>query len=687
MLSYSEIDLNQDGTMDLFVFDRSGDKITTYINIGTPNQVAYVLAPQYVYSFPLLHDWALLRDYNCDGKNDIFTCTVAGFSVYENTSTMAAGLQFQMREPLVNTDRSPNSSHFIGNLLVSAIDLPSIRDMDGDGDLDILTFSNGGGQIEYHVNMSMENYGVCDSIEYEVRSNCWGKIQENSSNASIVLNQGCLPVPIAQHAGDDQRSLHSGSCLECFNFDGDTVQDVLIGDVGSPNVAYIHNSTWPDSAIIDYVDQTYPSADVPVDIDLFACPAHLDVNNDGKRDLLFSGAAATFSENKTSSLFYMNTGTNSAVQSTYIQNDFLQENMIDVGEGCFPVLFDYDTDGDKDLLIGNYGYYSSTGPYQSKIALYRNVGSPTNPSFLFTTDDFAGIYASSLGLSCMVPTFGDLDGDLDADMLIGDAAGELYYFQKGVGPGNYTLAQAQYQGIDVGEFAAPQLYDADGDNKLDLLIGEKWGKVQYYQNTGTTSAPVFTLVTTTLGGIDVRRPGWPGYSVPFMFDDNGSTALVVGSERGWLYRFDNIDGNLSGTFTTTDTNYVSWREGGRVTGAFADLNGDGLYDCVMGNYAGGISYFQGDNNVSTSNVEDNSSNEISVYPNPAGEFLILKTEFIPDHSSAYTLHNAAGSLVKQGMIYHQQTTIECTGLSTGIYVLSVQTPKGILHRKVVISHE
>src|ERR1044071_1251471 len=49
---FSEIDLDQDGTMDLFVFDRTGNKITTYINNGTPNQVDYSIAPQYITRFP-----------------------------------------------------------------------------------------------------------------------------------------------------------------------------------------------------------------------------------------------------------------------------------------------------------------------------------------------------------------------------------------------------------------------------------------------------------------------------------------------------------------------------------------------------------------------------------------------------------------------------------------------------------
>ena len=147
---FSDIDLDQDGILDLFVFDRSGNRITTYINNGTANQVDYVLAPEYVSKFPLMHDWALLRDYNCDGKMDIFTCTVAGFSLYKNTSTLTTGLQFQLEKSIVNTNRSPNSSNFIGNLFVSAVDLPAIRDIDGDGDLDILTFENGGNKVEFH---------------------------------------------------------------------------------------------------------------------------------------------------------------------------------------------------------------------------------------------------------------------------------------------------------------------------------------------------------------------------------------------------------------------------------------------------------------------------------------------------------------------------------------------------------
>lgn len=689
MLQYSEIDLDLDGTKDLFVFDRSGHKITTYINLGTPNTVSYVLAPQYVYDFPVLHDWALLRDYNCDGKEDIFTCSVAGFSIYKNISSQATGVQFQLVETLVYTNRSPNSTNFMGNLYVSTIDLPAIRDLDGDGDLDILTFSNGGAQVEYHRNISMETYGVCDSIAYEVSSNCWGKFSENATSAAINLNSGCPPVPLPGPSGNDnQRVMHSGSCLECFNFDGDTVLDVLIGDVGSPNMVYVHNSTTPDSAIIDTYEALYPAANVSVNINLFPCPAHLDVNNDGIRDLLISPAASTFSENKFSSLYYMNAGTNDAVVSTFVQNDFLQENMIDVGDGCYPVLYDYDSDGDKDLLIGNHGYYSSSGPYQSKIALYQNNGTPLVPSFIFVTDDFANIYSGGSGISNLAPTFGDLDGDGDKDMLIGDFAGQLHLFTKGTGPSNFVLTASNYQGIDVGEFATPQLIDVNRDGKTDLLVGDKTGRIHYYENTGTAAAPVFTLTTATFGGVNVCAPGWyTGYSTPLMFEDNGTYSMVVGSQRGWIYRYDNIEGNLAGTFTLTDSMYVSWREGGSVSPAIADLDGDGWYDMIIGNYAGGISCFRGDDGLSTQDALTDDENTLHIFPVPANDEITVQIGFNPGSNSTYSISDISGKIVDAGKINHQQTRIDVSRLGNGIYTLSILCPDGMINRKLIITRE
>ena len=93
---FSSIDLNFDGVKDLFVFDRSGNRISTYINQGTTGQSSYVYAPEYASKFPELFNWALLVDYNNDGKEDIFTFVQGGCRVFKNTSSSGNGISFQL---------------------------------------------------------------------------------------------------------------------------------------------------------------------------------------------------------------------------------------------------------------------------------------------------------------------------------------------------------------------------------------------------------------------------------------------------------------------------------------------------------------------------------------------------------------------------------------------------------------
>ena len=76
----SPYDFNGDGLMDLFFFEpnsmanyETGDKINPFINVGGSGQIKYRYAPEYREGFPALEEYALLRDYNCDGKPDIFT--------------------------------------------------------------------------------------------------------------------------------------------------------------------------------------------------------------------------------------------------------------------------------------------------------------------------------------------------------------------------------------------------------------------------------------------------------------------------------------------------------------------------------------------------------------------------------------------------------------------------------------
>ena len=47
----------------------------------------------------------------------------------------------------------------------------SINDIDNDGDMDVITFTNNGTGVEYHQNQSQELGFNCDSLIFKVKSN------------------------------------------------------------------------------------------------------------------------------------------------------------------------------------------------------------------------------------------------------------------------------------------------------------------------------------------------------------------------------------------------------------------------------------------------------------------------------------------------------------------------------------
>jgi hypothetical protein len=424
---------------------------------------------------------------------------------------------------------------------------------------------------------------------------------------------------------------------------------------------------------MDQSDAVFPSYDTNVFMNIFICPYRLDVNNDGAEDLVFSPNASSTVENFNSCWLYLNNGDNDSTIIEFQQRNFLQDGMIEVGEGAVPRFHDYDNDGDADLFIGNYGYYSSSGIYPSKIALYKNVGNFNSPSFQWVTDDFASLHANAYNIISPIPTFADMDGDGDKDMLVGDFTGKLHYFRKDPGPAdNFVLAGANYQGIDVGNNAAPQLIDVDRDGKIDLLIGEQSGNVNYYRNTSTTSTPAYTLVTANFGGIDVQAPSFiTGYSVPCMYDNNGSYVLLVGSERGFIYRYDNIDGNLSGNFTLSDSTYITTREGMRVAPWATYINGDTIIDVAIGNYSGGMAIYTGDVVSSINETVAHDEQFLTPYPNPAENTLKLSgwssaTQF----PVSINIYNTAGILVNTQYLENANSSVNTAMLSNGFYFAS-----------------
>lgn len=707
----SAIDLDLDGVKDLFIFDRTGNKIRTFINNGTANTIDYKYAPQYETKFPKLHDWALLVDYNCDGKEDIFSYSDmgGGFKVYKNISDITNGLQFALVTQLQYSVYNPPNGMLI-NLYVSSADIPAMTDIDNDGDLDIVTFAITGTYMEYHQNQSMELYGTCDSLKFEMKNRCWGYAAENSFSNGFVLNDTCfgnvINPGLTTHDIDSRSAdRHSGSCLLCLDIDGDTDKDLVTGDVSFNNLTMVTNGGTPIASNMVAVDGAFPAnnaSTAPVDLTTFPCGYYVDVNNDGANDLIVSPNAPNESENFNSLVYYKNNGTNSFPDFEFQQTNFLQDNMIDVGEGAYPVFFDYDNDGLKDLFIGNYGYFS-TPVYRHQIAQFKNIGTVTLPKFELITRDYASL--SSLGITNMVPSFGDLDGDGDADMIIGGSDGKLHCFENTAMAGataNFVLSQQNFKNsnnrvIDIGDFSVPQITDVDNDGKNDLVIGGRNGKIAYYHHIGSATAaiPSMDSVTHFFGNVSVNLPGYvTGYSHPFVFKQNGSTKLFVGQESGYLRLYDNIDGNLTGAFSLVDSTYENIFQGTRTAPNGADIDNDGFMDLIIGNYQGGVSYYKGQAGPSSvTGIEKSAQWNFDLFPNPANNTLNIKIR--SDNNSIYTLelYTPLGQLITSQKIINNTIVLDIHGLSQGIYICKISelTAKGSIKaggqiKRIVIQH-
>jgi hypothetical protein len=128
-------------------------------------------------------------DYNQDGKNDLFCYGIGGIKVYKNVGDAINGIQWEVAKDLLYSDNWGADL----NLYVSSADIPAIVDVDGDSDIDVLTYHIGGQHLQYHKNMSMENYGVPDSLEFVLMNECWGKFREDVNTNSLFLNDNTPP--------------------------------------------------------------------------------------------------------------------------------------------------------------------------------------------------------------------------------------------------------------------------------------------------------------------------------------------------------------------------------------------------------------------------------------------------------------------------------------------------------------
>lgn len=364
------------------------------------------------------------------------------------------------------------------------------------------------------------------------------------------------------------------------DYDGDGVQDIVAGigdwtDYGWDD-AYNELGQWTNGPLRGLVfwarnrgsderpqyEDARPvlAGGARVEVYGWPSPNFADFDGDGDLDLL----CGEFRDNFT---YFENLG--SRASPVYAKGRLLHRNgnvlRMDL-QMIVPVAFDWDGDGDIDIVCGDE---------DGRVALIEHSGRIVSGIPIFEEPVYFQQEARELKFGALATPYGvDWDGDGDEDIICGNTAGYIGYFEN-LGGGAYPRwasakrleANGRVIRIQAGPngsiqgpaeakwgYTTQSVADWDGDGKLDIIANSIWGKVVWYRNIGVSGAPLLDSAR----GIQVE---WPDRA----------------PKPAWNW-WDPVGDELA----------TQWR----TTPAVVDWNNDGLMDLVMLDHEGELAFFE-----------------------------------------------------------------------------------------------
>ena len=565
------VDWNEDGLTDLFVRDQDG-RLQYFLNNGSADEPNFEFQTKAFQNLDV-GQWFTFFDYDHDDDIDLMASPQSpDVTLFENVSDSLILAVSQL------LDDSSVAVH--GGQIV----IPTIADIDGDGWEDLFVGGVSGAVTYYR------NLGLTDGLPvYHLETNSFEDIL-------IVW------VP-----GRDDR--HGANALEFYDIDDDEDLDLFWGDYYQPGLFFLENfgtssdPDIPDSLMID----SYPQNE-PVSSAGFNVPRLIDLNSDGAAELFVGVQSGIYGTDFVDNFWYYDMtveGDFGLVTKNYFEQ-------IDLISGTIPTLADMDSDGDLDLFIGNEFDASNSG-WKGDVYFFENIGSAVSPQFEMVDSSY---FDEGMGNN-MAPAFGDLDGDGDFDALVGDYNGEISFF---LNDGSPTEPNFSYQGkfleIDLAGRATPALGDVEGDGDLDLYVGDKNGSVHVWSNEGDPANYNFMKISDDL---------FPGEDLGLEialeladFDNDGDLDLLIGNQSGELYL-----ANPSGSELHQLEQLP--HSGLNLAPTIGDMDSDGKMDLIVGSNEGGLQYFSVEEQ-SVVNNEDFPimTRLVSCYPNPFNNTAIFQ---------------------------------------------------------------
>jgi len=226
-----------------------------------------------------------------------------------------------------------------------------------------------------------------------------------------------------------------------------------------------------------------------------------------------------------------------------------------------------------DLLVGDFNGF---------IQYFENTSS--NNNLTFSPIEYVG----NIDLSGnSVPSLGDLDGDGDLDMLVGQLNGSLVFYRNEGSASQFNFQASTFDNIQVENNSAPELIDVDGDDDLDLMLGSGKEGMLAFRNMGSITNFQFQQ-SSNLGipiiGVNTK----PAIG---QLLDSDTLDIIAGVSTGGVYHIRieicTILGNLDGDGEInvldiiTLANCVLAQNCAEQENACAgDLNGDGGYNVL-----------------------------------------------------------------------------------------------------------
>ncbi|MFI5400725.1 MAG: FG-GAP-like repeat-containing protein, partial [SAR324 cluster bacterium] len=493
-------------------------------------------------------------DLNGDGVAEMLVGTEDGrVSRFDNTGTSDAPVWRLVEETMtVGQPERPGQPGLVQRpLRVNGFAAPALVDLDGDGDLDLLV-------------------GSAD-----------GKV-------ALFRNVGTPLLPSFVLADPDFIPAGLGTKLVpvAMDLNGDRAPDLLIGTAEGEVYLLMNSGTRRDPAFCGRLpapgsdpDDEPPCLPLPrlaasVKPDIAAAPALADWSGDAKPDLFIGQADGTIA-------YYENRGTGARPQWTLTQRKFLA---IDEGGYAAPAFLP-SPGGRPYLYVGS----STNG-----VSLYSNRDTAATLDAWKVTGNALSIGRFGRVQERLVLTAGDVDGDGDLDLLLGDRSGAVWWIEN-VGTARAPAWRLHPRPI-VPEsprgFSAPLLADIDGDGDLDLLVGGGDGRLWLLRNMGTAKVPNWVMETTAFADIDVGSGSIPAVTD---IDGDGDLDLFVGNSRGLVIFYRNEGDAHHPDFRLASTRFGDISVGQAAAPAFFDWNEDKLPDLVIGNREGRLALLVNEN--------------------------------------------------------------------------------------------